>query len=330
MQTKCFVTTVDTHTAGAPTRTVTSGIPPLKGGSTAEKRDNFRERFDGLRRLIMREPRGHAGMYGAVLTEPSSAEADLGIFFLTPDGYLDMCVHSAIGTAAACLETGILRPPPAGAPIRLETPAGIVLARPRYQAAELVSLSIETPAAFTFARGLELDIGRKEPIRAGVAFSSVFFVLVDAASLGLDVVKENLDGLRSLAEKIFRAVDESVEVTHPDRTGSQRIALAMLYQDLGPLRARNAVFSRSGSLDRSPCGAGTGAKMAYLQAAGRLKPGEVYTNESLFETVFTGTLQESPPVGPFAAAVPVITGSAYLTGSHSFWLDPRDPLENGL
>lgn len=330
MQTKCRLTTVDTHTAGAPTRTVTSGIPALRGSSMVEKRENFRGRFDGLRRLIMREPRGHEGMYGAVLTEPTSADADLGVFFLTPDGYLDMCVHSAIGTVTACLETGIVPPPPAGAPIRLETPAGIILVRPQYQAAALLSLSIETPAAFTLARDLELDIGLKHPIRAGVAFNSVFFVLVDAASLGVAVGKENLGGLRSLAEKIFRAADESVEVAHPDRPGPQRIALAMLYQDLGPLRARNAVFSRSGSLDRSPCGAGTGAKMAYLHAAGELKPGEEYRNESLFGTSFTGVLKGTSAIGPFKGVTPVITGAAFLTGFHSFLLDPNDPLEKGL
>lgn len=330
MRTILRLTTIDTHTAGAPTRIVTSGIPVLKGRSLAEKRRDFQTRLDSIRQLLMREPRGHEGMFGAVLTEPVSPDADLGVFFLTTGGYLDMCVHSAIGTAAACLETGITPRPGENGILRMETPAGIIPVRPEYHGCELISISIETPVAFLFAEGIELDIGQGKPVRAGVAYSSVFFILVDLAPLGVEVSKENLGRLKDLAEKIFAAADRNADPEHPNLSGRQKIALAVLYRDLGPLRARNAVFSRSGSLDRSPCGAGTGAKMACLHALGRLKPGEVYKNESVFGTGFTGILKESVPVGPFKGVIPVITGSAFLTGWHTFLLDPRDPLDEGL
>lgn len=150
MNAKTVLTTIDTHTAGGPTRTVIAGIPRLGGGSVAEKMEYFRTHFDSLRKFLMLEPRGHADMSGAVLTTAADPHAATGAFFLTSGGYLRACVHSSIGLVTAGLETGFISRDAAGEedPIKLEVPAGIVSAMPRYKGDKLTSVAIRMPPAF--------------------------------------------------------------------------------------------------------------------------------------------------------------------------------------
>jgi proline racemase len=323
-------TTIDTHTEGGPTRIITSGIPRLQGQTVFEKMDYFRSHFDNWRKLLMGAPRGHQGMFGAVLTEPVHPDADIGAFFLTNSGYLNMCVHSAIGVAAACLETGIIPKPRQNEAVKMETPTGIISLYPTYDNDSLKSITIQTHPAFVFREEVELDIGYSSPVQIDLVFSAVFFALLDIKQLGLEVSKNNIPELTRIGVDTLEEANRTIKVKHPKDSKIQTIELAMLYEDLGNHHARNAVISRTGSLDRSPCGAGTGAKMTYLYAKNKLNLNTIYTNESVLGTKFSGELMESVNVGSFLGAVPRISGSAYITGIHQFILDAHDPLDTGI
>lgn len=164
MNAKRVLTTIDTHTAGGPTRTVIAGIPQLRGESVAEKMEYFRTHFDSLRKFLMHEPRGHADMSGAILTTAADPEAVTGAFFLTSGGYLRACVHSSIGLVTAALETGYISHDTIGegGSIKLEVPAGIVSAMPRYKGDKLSSVAIRMPSAFSYSaqEQLQLDSGK--------------------------------------------------------------------------------------------------------------------------------------------------------------------------
>lgn len=330
MNIKKVFSTIDTHTEGGPTRVITSGIPRLHGQTMSEKMDYFRFHFDDCRKLLMREPRGHQGMFGAVLTEPVHPDADIGTFFLSSSGYLSMCVHSAIGAAAACLETGIIPKPVQDDEIKMETPAGLIPLCPVYADDLLKSISIQTNPAFVFKEKVDLDIGHSSPVQIDVVFSAVFFALVDIKQLGWEVSKENIPELTRIGVNVLEEANRTIKVKHPENSKIQTIELAMLYEELGKHHARNAVISRTGGLDRSPCGAGTGAKMTYLFSRNELNLNTSYTNESVLGTKFTGELIKSVNVGTFQGAVPRISGSAYITGIHQFTLDPTDPLDAGI
>jgi len=330
MNSKNLFATVDTHTEGGPTRVITSGFPRIHGRTMGEKMAYFQSHHDDFRKLLMHEPRGHQGMFGAVLIEPTQPGADLGVLFLTHSGYLSMCVHSAIGAAAACLETGMISRPAENQPLNMETPAGMALLYPKYEGDRLDSVMIQTGPAFVFGDQVELNTGRPSPIRIGLAYSAVFFALADAEQLGITVAKENIPDLIQTGVEILEEANRSIEVKHPDNPAVKTIELALLYEEIGKNHARNAVVSRTGSLDRSPCGAGTGAKMAYLFAQNKLGLNETYTNEGVFGTKFTGKLVQQAEVGPYKGGMPQISGSAYITGIHRFLLDPFDPLDTGI
>jgi len=329
------LTTIDTHTSGGPTRTVIAGVPLLPGNSVAEKMEYFRTHFDSLRKLLMLEPRGHKDMSGAVLTSPANPEAVTGAFFLTSAGYLRACVHSSIGLITAGLETGFICHDVQGevASIKLEVPAGIVSATPRYQGNKLNSVAIRMPPAFLCGaqEKLQLDSARLLPV--ALAFSGVFLVLVNAKDLSLPdcfILPQNWKKLAELGVEILSAANRQFKMSHPEYPSINSFELAMIYEDLGNRHTRDIVVGRTGSIDRSPCGAATGAMMTQLFLQGNLQAGEDFVVESFLGTRFTGRIVSPAKVGSFAGAVPEIEGTAYVTGMHQFLLDGEDPLPEGL
>jgi len=338
MQVRRILTTVDTHTAGGPTRTLVGGLPPLPGDSVAAKMEHFRSNYDAVRKLLMHEPRGHRDMSGAVITAPTDPDADLGVFFLTAAGYLPACVHSSIGVATAGLETGFIRSPerPGGA-IRMETPSGLVALIPEVADGSVRSVSLRPAAAFVHTASARLDIGEGRPLEVALAYGGVFFVLVDVGQLdfppcasGTPIGPENVARFAALGPRVLRAANDAFRVRHPEHPAVDSIALAMFHQEVGDRLGRDIVIGPGGGVDRSPCGAGTAAKVACLFTEGRLGAGEPYVNESFLGTRFVGRALGPARVGPYEGALPEIQGSAWVTGMHQFVLDAADPLPEGL
>lgn len=318
MNIKNFINTIDTVTEGGSTRVITSGLPVLKGKSIHEKMLLFKEKFEAIRKLLMLEPAGYQGMFGAVLTEPVNENADIGVFFLTSSGYLTMCVHSALGVATAMLETGMFTQPEPGAPLKLDTPAGIIALKPNFIKDQLSSISIQTNPAFVYKKDVILELEDKKTVTINLVFSAVFFVLLDVKSIDVKLSHENIPELKELGVKILQLANEQFKFSYPDKTDKYYAELVILFEDMGEAHARNAVISRQGDLDRSPCGAGTGARMAHLYSMNKLKLNQIFINESVFDTRFNGKIIKNSLIGDYQAVVPEITGSAYITGFHQF------------
>jgi proline racemase len=342
-----LLTTIDTHTAGGPTRILTGGIPPLPGGTVGEKMEHFRLHHDGVRRLLMHEPRGHRDMAGAVITEASRPDADLGVFFLTAGGYLPACVHGSIGVAVAGLETGFL--PPSSRPdgtLRLEVPAGVVTLIPEYEAGMVRSVALRTLPAFVHWPRVEVELGEGVEVPGAVVFSGVYFFVVEAEDLSLHfagdasakgssgresiLTPENAARLGALGVRVLAAANRDLQVAHPLDSTDASIALVMMCQEVGEDHGRDLVVSRTGAIDRSPCGAGTGARVVQRFVQGRLGLLEDYRNDSFLGTSFTGRVVEPASVGPFPGGVPEVRGRAFITGMHQFILDSRDELPEGF
>lgn len=330
-----ILTTVDTHTAGGPTRTITGGLPPLQGKNVAEKMEYFRSHHDSIRKLLISEPRGHKDMYGAVITEASAPDADIGAFFFTAGGYLPACVHSAIGIATAGLETGFLTRPDQS--IKMEVPAGVISLLPRYEGEHVDSIAIQTPPAFVYSPVAELTLGDAKPMQVSIVFSGVFFILVDIEQLRASgmhpeaaIRPEGANEMAALGVRILEAANHGFDVQHPEKPGIDAIELVMIYEEAGIGRGRDIVINRGGGIDRSPCGAGTGAKVTDLFVRDKLQENQEYILESFIGTQFIGRVLEPAEVGPYHGAVPEIRGTAHITGMHQFVLDARDPLSEGF
>lgn len=325
MQTNTLLETLDTHTAGEPTRIVTSGIDrsQIRGGTVAEQRDRFAESHDWLRELLMCEPRGHDDMFGAVPVDPHADDADLGLFFMDSRGYLDMCGHGTIGAVTALIETGQLAP---SGTITVETPAGLVETRPTVASDRVETVTIRNVGSFVHGRetvSVEID-GDVRSVPVSIVFSGNVFALVDATEVGLDVVPENVADFVELGLSIRRAVNEQVEITDPFTGDRREVSIVECYEH--DVVDRNVVIFGNGQVDRSPCGTGTCAKMTLLHYDGKLDVGETYEYESIIGTRFTGTLEAATSRDGIVVTTPEVRGSAHITGRHTFLQEDSDEL----
>ena len=321
------VETLDTHTAGEPTRIVTNGVgvEALGAGSVADKRDRFATDHDELRRFLLWEPRGHDDMFGAIPVPPGDDRADLGLVFMDGGGYLDMCGHATIGAITALIEDGRLNPADS---IVVETPAGLVTTRPSVVDGRVEGVAVESVDSYVCdAVTVSVPVGgERRSIPVDLVVSGNLFALVDVGALDRSVDRDTVDELVALAGAIRTAIDDAHRIVDP-LTGEERsVATVELYESSEPAD-RNVVVFGEGQVDRSPCGSGTCAKMTLLFERGELGLEEPYPAESVIGTRFTGRLLDVDERDGTSVTTPEVTGSAHLTGRHTFVRDERDELE---
>ena len=325
------ISTIDAHAAGEPLRIITAGLPPLAGATVLERRRYMAEYHDDIRRTLLFEPRGHADMYGAVLTPPVTPEANFGVLFLTNEGYSTMCGHGVIALTTVLLETGMVPRDEPRTEVVYDSPAGLIRASAAVEDGRVTSVAFQNVPAFRYAHELELATSAG-PVRADVAYGGAFYALVNAAGIGVEILPENAATLTRLGMEIKRAVDRVIEVVHPAEPELRGIYGTIISEP--PRTAdgdgRNITIYAEGAVDRSPCGTGTSAKLACLYADGRISRGQPYVHESVIGTTFTGRVLGETSVGPYSAVETEIGGRGFLTGFQQFVVDPEDATAGGF
>ena len=318
MRLRRFVQIVDTHTAGEPTRVITGGLPPIPGDSMIDRRRWLETTGAPLRGFLLDEPRGHHDMFGAIITPPVNPEADFGVIFLDNNGTLAMCGHGTIGVATALVSLGQTE----GDSIVLDTPAGLVSCHVNRTNGEVSSVTFQNVSAF-YLHDLDWN-----GIPVHLSYGGNLFVLVDAASIGLHADREHLSELIDTGMTIRSWANEQTETYHPATGERLTIDLIEFYEAGDP--DRNVVVFGDGQVDRSPCGTGTCAKMAFMHATGKLALEKEYRYSSILSTEFVGKIMGETMVGDTPGIVPQITGSAYITAIGSLILTDGDPFPSGF
>jgi proline racemase len=325
------ISTIDAHTGGEPLRIITSGLPSLQGATILERRRWMQENHDELRRILLWEPRGHADMYGAILTPPVSHEANFGVLFLTNEGYSTMCGHGIIALTTALIETGAVERQEPETSVTFDAPAGLIRARACTEDDRVVSVSFVNVPAFQFARDLTIEISVGK-ITVDVAFGGAFYALVDAKKLGTSVRKERVGELIGLGMEVKRAVEAKIDVVHPLEPELHGIYGTIISDDAQTPGGdgRNITIFAESEVDRSPCGTGTSAKLANLFAKGKIGLDSPYVHESVIDTIMTGRILSETTVTQFPAVITEITGRGFITGFNQFVVDPEDPTRQGF
>lgn len=325
------IQTLDMHTGGEPLRIVTDGLPELKGDSILEKRRYMREELDDYRRTLMWEPRGHADMYGCVITEPCADQADFGVLFLHNEGYSTMCGHAIIALAKAAVETTLIPGTFDDGPIAIETPAGVVQAEASVDDAEVTAVEFTNVPSFVYERGISVSVPERGTVECDIAFGGAFYVYCDASDFGLRLQPDELNELIEVGRLLKRAASDTVSVEHPFEDDLGFIYGTILTGDpVGTADTRNVCIFADGEVDRCPTGTGVSGRVARQADEGTLKPGETLSVESITGSEFTGRYEETVSFGGYDAVKPVIGGSAYITGRHEFLVDPQDEFGEGF
>jgi len=326
------ITTIDLHTEGEPFRVITSGLPELPGNTILARRRHIKENLDHLRTVLMWEPRGHADMYGCIVTPPVSTEADFGVLFLHNEGYSTMCGHGVIGIATAALETGMVSKVAPVTTIKIDSPAGLITAFGRIRDGHVKSVYFHNVPSFVLAMDETIDVSGLGTVRYDIAFGGAFYAYIHAEELGLKTTPEDYSQLIEKGMAIKRAIMESRPIPHPFEAD-----LSFLYGTIfiGPPHSVNAHSSNvcifaEGEVDRSPTGTGVSGRLALHFARGEIEIGQSIKIESIIGSCFTARVVETTRFGPYDAVVPEVEGSAYITGRHEFLIDPEDPLQKGF
>jgi len=322
---------IDGNTAGNPVRVVTSPTPKLEGSTMMEKRLHFLKEFDWIRKGLMFEPRGHDMMSGSFFFPPHDASNDVSVLFIETSGCLPMCGHGLIGTCTILIEKKLVLPKEKGI-LRVETPAGLIIASYTQEAEKVTAVKFTNIASFLYSSGLEVDHPELGKLKIDVAYGGNFYAIVDPQENFKGIEDFTAGKLIDFSKSLRILVNELQEFIHPEDSnirGCSHVLWAGKTLDKKST-ARNAVFYGDKAIDRSPCGTGTSARMAQWFAQDKLKVGSNFIHESIIGSTFKGTLEQETTAGSFSAIVPSIEGSARITGYNTILIDSEDPYVAGF
>jgi proline racemase len=327
------IKTIDMHTCGEPLRVIVDGFPPVHGNSILDYRNYVRAHHDHLRKSLMWEPRGHADMYGCILTPPQESDSDFGILFIHNDGYSTMCGHAVIGITTLAIQMGWVAATAPETMVKMDAPCGQITAWARVEDGEVQGVRFHCVPSFAVDVDKTVKVDGLGTVNYDLGYGGAFYAYVDARPLGLELGPENHQELIQKGMAIKHAVMESnPNIKHPFADD-----LSFLYgtifigdpQNEG-VDSRNVCIFADGEVDRCPTGSGVSGRMALHHAKGEIKIGETMRIESILDTIFIGSVVEEVEYGPFKAVIPQVEGTAFVTGQHEFLIDPKDDLKGGF
>ncbi|MBR8536963.1 proline racemase family protein [Carboxylicivirga sediminis] len=326
------IQSVDLHTGGEPLRVLYGGLPPINGQNILEKRRYFRDELDYIRTGTLFEPRGHADMYGAIITEPITPNADFGTFFLHNEGYSTMCGHAIIALTKLVFDTGMIEKEGHEPELVIDAPPGLIRAKAYRNNGWVEKVSFLNVPSFLLMKDETIHVEGIGDVTFDVAYGGAFYAFVDADKLGIGMKESDYNQLIDWGRRIKYAVMEHYAIKHPFEED-----LSFLYGTIftgkpnNPRHhSRNVCIFAEGEVDRSSTGSGVSARAAFHHAKGELKTGERITIESILGTTMDVMVTETTTYGPHQAVIPEVSGTAHLTGKNEFWFDPNDPLKEGF
>lgn len=335
---------VDAHACGEPGRVIVGGVLDVPGATMFDKMRYLQDHADGLRKRMLREPRGYPAMCCNLILPPTRPEADAGFVIMEPVEYPGMSGTNTICVVTVLLETGMLPMREPVTELTLEAPAGLVRVRADCAGGKVQRVTFQNVPAFAAYLDKPIEVPHLGTVTVDVAYGGMFYVIAQAAALGLRLTPDEGRDIVRISEMIKAAAQEQLPVVHPEQPGFAGVTIAQLS---GPpsrpdAHLKNAVTVSTGKLDwnrpatwtgaidRSPCGTGTCAKMATLHAKGKLGLNEDFQHEGILGTVFTGRLIGETTVGPYRAVIPTLSGQAWITGFANYVIDAEDPFPEGF
>jgi len=330
------IKTIDMHTGGEPLRVILGGFPKLKGNSVLEYRKYCKENYDHLRKLLMFEPRGHADMYGCIITPPNDKKGDFGILFLHNEGFSTMCGHAIIAISTLAVEMKWIDLHEGDNILKIDAPCGRITSFATIKNGKLTGVRFHCVPSFVVGLDRKIELEGVGTVTYDLAYGGAFYAYVDMAknNFDFDLTADSYRNLIKTGMDIKHAViKKDKEIIHPFEND-----LSLLYGTIfidnnkqpSGNDSRNVCIFADGEVDRSPTGSGVSGRMAIHKARKEIDYGQSMTIESITDSVFKGSIVSEEDYGPFKAVIPQVEGTAYITGMQTFVIDPNDPMKNGF
>ncbi|GFQ87998.1 trans-L-3-hydroxyproline dehydratase [Trichonephila clavata] len=327
------VTTHDMHTGGEPLRIVTSGMPDILGSTILQKREYVKRHLDHYRKFLMNEPRGHKDMYGAILFQDKPLSNEFGVLFMHNEGYSSMCGHGVIALGRYVVDYELVVPKSPETPIIFNCPCGPVKTYVEYINNSSGPVHFESVPAFVYRLGAEVHVPTIGRLSVDIAFGGAFYVIISDRELSLDINSSPQSQMIDIGGKITEAAREQIPILHPESS-----ELSFLYGTIitdgrdrftdGP--STNICIFADKQMDRSPTGSGVTARIALQVKKGLMQIDEEKEFRSIIGSSFTARAISEIDVGKYPAVIVEVSGMAYHTGDHTFYLENQDPIKDGF
>lgn len=325
------ITTIDMHTGGEPLRIPIAGLPKIEGNSVLEKRRFFKDNYDTIRTGLMFEPRGHADMYGAIISEPSSPDADFDVFFIHNEGYSTMCGHAVLALTKFAFETNLL-PNKTDNKLTLNVPCGTIYAEAKIVDGIVVESTFTNVPSYLHLRDKTVEVQGIGRVKFDVAFGGAYYAFVEAASVGLKMTPDYYNQLIDYGRRIKYAVMDNFDISHPVEAD-----LSFLYGTIftgapenTAHHSRNVCIFAEGEVDRSATGSGVSARAGLHFSKGELPLHSPITIESILGSTMSVEVIEKVDFHGYEAVIPKVSGAASFVGKNEFWFAPGDPYKEGF
>jgi trans-L-3-hydroxyproline dehydratase len=326
------IRTIDMHTGGEPLRVFIDGLPKITGKTILEKRRYFRDNYDHIRTGTMWEPRGHADMYGAIMTEPTTPDGDFGVFFMHNEGYSTMCGHAMLALVTLVLDTGMIEKPGDEPVIKIDAPPGRITAVGHRESSRVKYVSFQNVPSFMSMQDRQVEVPGIGNVTFDIGYGGAFYAYCDVRPLGLKLDATDYERLIDYGRRIKYAVMDNFEIKHPYEEDLSFLYGTIFIGDAyeAPHHSRNVCIFAEGEVDRSATGSGVSGRAAIHYTKGELKQNESITIESILGTCMKVKVVETVQYGPYQAVIPEVSGRAWITGRNEFYFDPTCPLKKGF
>jgi proline racemase len=330
------IKTIDMHTGGEPLRVIIDGFPELKGNSVLDYRRYCKENVDYLRTALLFEPRGHADMYGCILTPPNDEDGDFGILFLHNEGYSTMCGHAIIAISTLAIEMKWVDVKEGDNILKIDAPCGRITSFTNVKNGKVTGVRFHCVPSFVVGLDRTVNVEGLGEVNYDLAYGGAFYAYVDMAknNFNFDLSTDSYRALITNGMKIKNAVIKAdKEIMHPfeeDLSFNYGTIFIDNNKQSSGIDSRNVCVFAEGEVDRSPTGSGVSGRMAIHKARKEIDYGETMTIESITDSVFKGSVISEEDYGPYTAVIPQVEGTAYITGMHTFVIDSNDPMKNGF
>lgn len=332
MRSRRIIHTVSAHAEGEVGDVIVGGVAAPPGATLWEQR-SWIEQDDALRNVMLNEPRGGVFRHVNLLVPPKHPDADAAFIIMEPEATPPMSGSNSLCVSTVLLETGIVEMQEPVTTMLLEAPGGLVTVSADCLNGKVERVHVTNVASFADRLDAPLELSGIGTLSVDTAYGGDSFVLIDAASLGFSLVPDEGRELVEMGIKITRAANEQLGFVHPENPEWNKISFcqftAPLVYEQDTVIGRNTVAIQPGKLDRSPCGTGCSARMAVLHAKGELKVQQRYTGRSIIDSEFHCHIAGTAQLGSRPAIVPVLSGRAWLTGTHQHFVDADDPWPAG-
>ena len=332
MRSKNIVHLISCHAEGEVGDVIVGGVAVPPGNTLWEQR-NFIHKDQKLRNFVLNEPRGGVFRHVNLLVPPKNPKADAAFIIMEPEDTPPMSGSNSICVTTVLLETGIIEMREPVTKLTLEAPGGLINVRAECKDGKVIKVLVENVPSFVHKLNASLKLETLGELKVDVAFGGDSFVIVDSEELDFKIIESEAYQLAKLGMEITEAANKQIGFSHPTNSDWNHISFCLfggpLRQSNGKVSAKSAVAIRPGKIDRSPTGTGVSARLAVLHSQGKIKKGDVFLANSIIGSSFEGKVISEGNFGELPFIVPEISGQAWITGTHQYFVDPSDPWPEG-